>query len=122
MSRRTVTPTITRTPDGIAAAVNRLARTPDEVAARELIPVMDAVFAEYEDILDDRDAKLWARLARAFGAKLQPLAHELMSVDDLREIAVEAIDGDPAGPETFDPGDDRDEEYYEDDEDDEDDY
>jgi hypothetical protein len=113
-------PKITRTPDGIAAAVNRLARTPDEVAARELIPVMDDVFAEYEDVLDGRDTKLWARLARAFGASLSPLADEMIDAEELREYAVAAIDGDPAGPETFDPGDDRDEHYEEDDDEDDD--
>jgi hypothetical protein len=115
-------PTITRTPDGIAAAVNRLARTPNKAAARELIPVMDEVLAEYEEVLDGRDATLWARLARAFGASLPALAHETIDAEELREYAVAAINGDPATQETFDPGDDRDEEYYEDDEDDEDDY
>jgi hypothetical protein len=106
---------IIRTPDGIAAAVNRLASTPTQPAARELIPVMDAVFAEYEEVLDGRDATLWARLARAFGAWLPELAHELIDAEEMREYAVEAIEGHPVGPETFDPGDDEEDGYEEDD-------
>lgn len=102
---------ITCTPDGIAAAINRLARRPDADEARSLVPVMDEVFAEYAEVLGDRGRRSWARLATAHGAWLPSLAHEAMDAQDLRDAAVAAIEGTPSTEADYDDGMDGEDEY-----------
>lgn len=109
---------ITQTPDGVAAAINQLARRPDADKARDLVPVMEAVFAEYQGALGGRDRLLWARLAEAFGAWLPSLAHEMLDAQDLRDAAVAAIEGRPSTEADYDDGLDDEDDGEDEDEDD----